>query len=107
YVREIGQCMGVNAVGWRAPKFDVGFPPAIARIKRGDTEYGLGGIPLGGYVKITGMARARPPGIPDALAAVGGGDKKRDPDERDLLAPAYARVDAALRADDQRDLVAT
>ena len=106
-IHEAGHFLAAKAVGLRATKFYVGFPPAIAKFKRGDTEYGLGGIPLGGYVKITGMARPRTSDIPDVLAAVQEAAKNRDPDERDLLAPAYARVDAALRADDQRDLVAT
>src|SRR3954468_2517662 len=106
-IHEAGHFLAAKAVGLRATKFYVGFPPAIAKFRRGDTEYGLGGIPLGGYVKITGMARPRTGDIPDVLAAVQEAAKNRDPDERDLLAPAYARVDAALRADDQRDLVAT
>jgi regulator of sigma E protease len=106
-IHEAGHFLAAKAVGLRATKFYVGFPPAIAKFRRGDTEYGLGGIPLGGYVKITGMARPRTSDIPDVLAAVQEAAKSRDADERDLLAPAYARVDAALAADDQRDLVAT
>jgi regulator of sigma E protease len=31
------------------------FPPIIGKVRRGETEYGVGAIPLGGYVKITGM----------------------------------------------------
>ena len=38
-------------------RFYVGFPPAIAKIKRKGIEYGIGAIPLGGYVKIPGMHR--------------------------------------------------
>src|SRR5262245_14067873 len=41
----------------RALKFYVGFPPAILRRQVGDTEYGVGAIPLGGFVKIPGMLR--------------------------------------------------
>jgi len=41
----------------RALRFSIGFPPLIARKKVGDTEYALGLIPLGGYVKIPGMLR--------------------------------------------------
>src|SRR3954447_24100529 len=105
-IHEAGHFLAAKSVGLRATKFYVGFPPAIVRFKRGDTEYGLGGIPLGGYVKITGMARPRTTDIPDVLAAVQEAAKQRDPDERDHLAPAYARLDAALRSDDPRDLVA-
>jgi regulator of sigma E protease len=41
-------------------KFYVGFPPALAKIRRGGIEYGIGAIPLGGYVKIPGMHRPAP-----------------------------------------------
>src|SRR3954469_11077691 len=39
----------------RVERFALFFPPLIGRIRRGETEYALGAIPLGGYVKITGM----------------------------------------------------
>src|SRR5689334_1844643 len=51
------------------------------------------------------MARPRTTDIPDVLTAVQEAARARDPEERDRLAPAYARLDAALRADDPRDLV--
>ena len=38
-------------------KFYLGFPPAIVKTKRNGIEYGVGAIPLGGYVKIPGMHR--------------------------------------------------
>ena len=39
----------------RVERFSLFFPPLLARRKRGETEYAIGAIPLGGYVKITGM----------------------------------------------------
>ena len=39
----------------RVEKFFLFFPPKVASVKRGETEYGIGAIPLGGYVKISGM----------------------------------------------------
>ena len=39
----------------RVERFALFFPPLIARNTRGETEYAIGAIPLGGYVKITGM----------------------------------------------------
>jgi regulator of sigma E protease len=39
----------------RVEKFSIGFPPKIAGFKWGDTEYSIGAIPLGGFVKISGM----------------------------------------------------
>src|SRR5580765_2508870 len=41
----------------RPRKFYLGFPPAIAKVTRRGIEYGIGAIPLGGYVKIPGMHR--------------------------------------------------
>jgi regulator of sigma E protease len=41
-------------------RFYLGFPPAIVKVKRKGIEYGIGAIPLGGYVKIPGMHRPAP-----------------------------------------------
>ena len=39
----------------RVERFFLFFPPKLVSVKRGETEYGIGMIPLGGFVKITGM----------------------------------------------------
>jgi regulator of sigma E protease len=39
----------------RVERFSLFFPPTLFRVKRGETEYAIGAIPAGGYVKITGM----------------------------------------------------
>src|SRR5215217_4606354 len=39
----------------RVERFALFFPPLWAKTRRGETEYAIGSIPLGGYVKITGM----------------------------------------------------
>jgi regulator of sigma E protease len=54
-LHELGHFAVAKAVGMRVERFSLFFPPTIARIKRGETEYALGVLPLGGYVKITGM----------------------------------------------------
>jgi len=54
-LHEFGHFAAAKAVGMRVEKFYLFFPPAIAKIRRGETEYGIGAIPLGGFVKITGM----------------------------------------------------
>lgn len=56
-VHESGHFLAAKAFGMRAEKFYIGFPPAIIKRKWGETEYGVGYVPLGGYVKITGMTR--------------------------------------------------
>ena len=54
-LHEAGHFFAAKAVGMRVERFALFFPPLIARVKRGETEYGIGAIPLGGYVKISGM----------------------------------------------------
>jgi regulator of sigma E protease len=54
-LHEAGHFFAAKAVGMRVERFALFFPPLIARRKRGETEYAIGSIPLGGYVKITGM----------------------------------------------------
>src|SRR5204863_5647303 len=56
-VHEAGHFFAAIAVGMRPRRFYVGFPPAIVKKKHKGVEYGLGAIPLGGYVKIPGMHR--------------------------------------------------
>ena len=54
-LHELGHFVAAKAVGMRVERFVLFFPPLIAKVRRGETEYGIGAIPLGGYVKITGM----------------------------------------------------
>jgi len=54
-LHEFGHFIVAKAVGMRVERFMLFFPPVIWKIKRGETEYGIGMIPLGGYVKISGM----------------------------------------------------
>src|SRR5437764_807106 len=56
-VHELGHFLAAKGTGMRALRFYIGFPPAVVRRTVGDTEYGIGAIPLGGYVKIPGMLR--------------------------------------------------
>jgi regulator of sigma E protease len=59
-IHEAGHFFTARAVGMSPRKFYVGFPPAIVKTRRRGTEYGIGAIPLGGYVKIPGMHRPAP-----------------------------------------------
>ncbi len=54
-LHEAGHFAAAKAVGMRVERFALFFPPLIVKRKIGETEYGIGAIPLGGYVKITGM----------------------------------------------------
>lgn len=54
-LHELGHFTAAKAVGMRVERFSLFFPPLLVRRRRGDTEYAIGAVPLGGYVKITGM----------------------------------------------------
>ena len=54
-LHEFGHFLAAKATGMRVERFYLFFPPPIAKFQRGETEYGIGAIPLGGFVKITGM----------------------------------------------------
>ena len=54
-LHEFGHFLAAKATGMRVERFFLFFPPALAKFRRGETEYGIGAIPLGGFVKITGM----------------------------------------------------
>ena len=56
-IHEAGHFFVARVVGMNPRKFYIGFPPAVAKTKRNGIEYGIGAIPLGGYVKIPGMHR--------------------------------------------------
>jgi regulator of sigma E protease len=56
-IHEAGHFYSALAVGMRPRKFYIGFPPPLVRARRRGIEYGIGAIPLGGYVKIPGMHR--------------------------------------------------
>ncbi len=54
-LHELGHFAAAKAVGMRVERFSLFFPPTLFKVKRGETEYAIGAIPAGGYVKITGM----------------------------------------------------
>jgi regulator of sigma E protease len=91
-VHEAGHFFAAIIVGMRPRRFYIGFPPAIAKKKRNGIEYGIGAIPLGGYVKIPGMHR---PAASDADAYFG-----RVLREHPELAGPVQRLKRALAAED-------
>lgn len=91
-VHEAGHFFASRAVGLRPRRFYVGFPPAIAKTTRNGIEYGLGAIPLGGFVTIPGMHRPIPH---DAERRFG-----RAVEEAPTLAGPADRVQRTLDGDD-------
>jgi regulator of sigma E protease len=63
-LHEAGHFAAAKATGMRVESFFLFFGPTIWSFKRGETEYGIKSIPLGGYVKINGMnpEEEMPPG---------------------------------------------
>jgi len=64
-LHELGHFMAAKAVGMRVERFSLFFPPLLVRKKIGETEYAIGAIPAGGYVKISGMSPAED--LPDEV----------------------------------------
>ncbi|KUO15095.1 zinc metalloprotease [Streptomyces dysideae] len=63
---ELGHLSTAKLFGIRVPQYMVGFGPTIWSRKKGDTEYGIKAIPLGGYIRMIGMF---PPGPDGRLEA--------------------------------------
>jgi regulator of sigma E protease len=115
-VHEAGHFFSARAVGMSPRRFYIGFPPALAKVKRKGIEYGIGAVPLGGYVKIPGMHRPAPsdlstffgPALDEAPQLVAPIDRiKRKLDEGDMegargqlpaLAEALQHVDVSRMA---------
>jgi regulator of sigma E protease len=101
-VHEAGHFFASLAVGLRPRRFYIGFPPAIAKTTRKGVEYGIGAIPLGGFVTIPGMHRPIPHdaerrfarAVEEAPPLAGPVDRvKRTLDGDDLQAGLYALDD--------------
>jgi len=60
FVHELGHFLAAKRVGIKVLKFQLGFNPTIISFRRGDTEYGIGALPLGGYVKMAGESPEEP-----------------------------------------------
>jgi len=91
-VHESGHFFASLAVGLRPRRFYLGFPPPIVKVKRKGIEYGIGIVPLGGFVTIPGMHR---PISHDAERRF-----SRAVGEVPALAGPYDRLRRALDAED-------
>jgi regulator of sigma E protease len=91
-VHELGHFLVSLALGMRPRRFYIGFPPAVWKWTRNGIEYGIGAIPLGGFVKIPGMHRPSPADVDLALG--------RALLDAPALQGAAGRLRGALQADD-------
>ena len=81
FVHELGHFMAAKAVDIEVQRFSIGLGPKMFGFTRGETEYVISWLPLGGYVKMAGMADE------DATSALEGGsdaEPGRQPGTRDF-----------------------
>jgi regulator of sigma E protease len=90
-LHEAGHFFAARAVGMKPRRFYLGFPPAILKRTRNGVEYGIGAIPLGGYVKIPGMHRAAPGDLRGSI----------DPEIAEAHSADLDELDAALARGDE------
>ena len=83
-LHEAGHFVAAKAVGMRVERFSLFFGPLLVRKRWGETEYGIGPIPLGGYVRITGMNPREELAVQDELRDV---KTERDRVHSELNAP--------------------
>ena len=83
FVHELGHFIAAKLTGVYAPRFSIGFGPALWRHRRGETEYVLAALPLGGYVRMASRHDAEAAfieGGSEESGALQPGDKGYDPD---------------------------
>jgi regulator of sigma E protease len=88
FVHELGHFAAAKAVGVEVQRFSIGLGPKLFGFVRGETEYVLSAIPLGGYVKMGGMDD-------EVMERIEGGasEAPREPSSRDFDAkPIWART---------------
>ena len=103
-LHEFGHFIVAKWTGMRVERFFLFFPPKLVSMRRGETEYGIGMIPLGGFVKITGMnpeelePEQAPEGSPAAGSELAAAEAGRDTPQGLL-----ERVEAAGQNPDERE----
>jgi regulator of sigma E protease len=87
-IHELGHFWAAKAVDIEVSRFSIGFGPKLFGFRRGETEYVVSAIPLGGYVKMEGMAEE------EAMAPLEGrSEPRRERSPRDFdQKPLWARV---------------
>jgi regulator of sigma E protease len=78
FVHELGHFLTAKWADIEVPRFSIGFGPKVVGFRRGETEYVISALPLGGYVKMAGMEELEPiegpaDGAPGVGADSGGG----------------------------------
>src|SRR5688572_18644989 len=89
FVHELGHFMAAKSVDIEVPRFSIGLGPKMFGFRRGETEYVISWLPLGGYVKMAGM---------EEMEAIEGG---KDP-KTTTVTGAGTAVDLGLEVKDER-----
>src|SRR5687767_3878546 len=89
FVHELGHFLAAKLMGVYAPRFSIGFGPALWRKRWGETEYILAALPLGGYVRMasredqaTAFLEGGPEVAPEPHTVGAGGTAKAFEEER-------------------------
>jgi regulator of sigma E protease len=90
FVHELGHFMAAKAVDIEVPRFSIGLGPKMIGFRRGETEYVISWLPLGGYVKMAGM---------EEMEAIEGG---KDPKSAGITGAGTA-VDLGLEVEEKRE----
>ena len=87
FVHELGHFMAAKAVGVEVQRFSIGLGPKLFGFRRGETDYVVSAIPLGGYVKMGGMGD-------DVMEQIEGGptDSSTPPERAFDRKPIWART---------------
>jgi regulator of sigma E protease len=89
FVHELGHFAAAKLVDIEVPRFSIGLGPKLIGFKRGETEYVISWLPLGGYVKMAGM---------EEMEAIEGGPAKKP-----QVTGAGTAVDLGLEVEDKRE----
>ena len=97
FIHELGHFLAAKAVDIRVERFSIGLGPRLMGFTRGETEYVLSWIPLGGYVKMGGMDDEVMEAVEGGATATSGEPgahaSRHQPGPRDFDAkPIWARV---------------
>lgn len=90
FVHELGHFLAAKAVDIEVPRFSIGLGPKMIGFTRGETEYVISWLPLGGYVKMAGM---------EEMEAIEGGGAASKPN----VTGAGTAVDLGLEVEDKRE----
>ncbi len=88
FVHELGHFMTAKAMDIEVPRFSIGLGPKAFGFKRGETEYVISWLPLGGYVKMAGM---------EEMEAIEGG-----PTKKPVITGAGTAEDLGLEVEEKR-----